>query len=327
MVKNNRIENKVKELTSDKLWLAPLAGYTDSVFRQICKEHGADVVVSEMISANALNYRNEKTLNLAKFSDAERPVGLQIFGAEPKVLAQGIEILLRFEPDFIDINMGCPMKKIVKTGAGSALLKDSLRLKQVIKAARKITENKLPLFVKIRSGWCDSEDIEKIVKIIESAGADAIAIHPRTRKQKFSGKSNWGIIKQIKEYVSIPVIGNGDIVAPEDAKQMKDETGCDSVMVGRGAVGKPWLFRQTKQYLSSGEYAKLEPKRRIDLLQYHFTKLKVFYGEEHALRLIRKFISGYSKGLRGARKLRGNLNQCDSAKEFNKMIANYLPNL
>jgi len=327
MVKNNRIENKVKELTDDRLWLAPLAGYTDSVFRQICKEHGADVVVSEMISANALNYRNEKTLSLAKFSDAERPIGLQIFGAEPEIIAQGISILMKFDPDFIDINMGCPMKKIVKTGAGSALLKDSLRVEKVIKAARKITENKLPLFVKIRSGWSDSEDIEKIVKIIESAGADAIAIHPRTRKQKFSGKSNWDIIRQVKENVTIPVIGNGDIAEPEDARKMKEKTSCDSVMIGRGAVGKPWLFRQAKQYLSSGEYAQLEPKQRIDLLQGHFTKLKDYYGEEHALRLIRKFISGYSKGLRGARKLRGNLNQCDSAKEFNKMIANYLRNL
>lgn len=327
MVKNNRLEDKVKKFCGKKLWLAPLAGYTDRVFRSICKKHGADVVISEMISSNALIYDNKKTLKLAEFSDRERPIGLQIFGADAEIVAKGIKKILDFDPDFIDINMGCPMKKIVKTGAGSALLKDTEKLKQIIHASKNVLQNKLPLFVKIRSGWDSSDNIEKTAEIIQKSGADALTIHARTRNQLFAGKSNWDIIKRVKQTVSIPVIGNGDITSPEDALRMYETTGCDSIMIGRGAIGKPWLFKQIKQFLQECTYDKISPKRRIVLLQQHFYELCIHYGDEHALRLIRKYISGYTKGLRGARKLRGNLNECNIKEEFNEMIANYLPNI
>lgn len=327
MVKNINISSKLKEITKDKLWLAPLAGFTDSVCRGISKELGADVVVSEMISARALVHSNAKTLKLAEFSESERPLGLQIFGAEPEIIAQGIKILLEFDPDFIDINMGCPMKKIVKTGSGSALLKDLNHLHQVVRSAHKITKNKVPLLAKIRSGWDNIKNVDEIVQTIEAAGADAITIHARTRNQMFSGKSNWVIIEKIKNLVSIPVIGNGDIEKPEDAEKMKEQTGCDSVMIGRGAMGRPWIFKQIKQYLATGEYTELVPRQRVKMLQLHFNRMKDHYGADKALRLIRKFLTGYTKGLKGSRKLRGELNLCESEVEFNKMIANFLQKL
>jgi nifR3 family TIM-barrel protein len=305
----------------NKLWLAPLAGYTDCVYRKICKSFGADVVLSEMISADALLHQNPKTnpqLNwgLAKFDEDERPIGLQIFGNDAYKISEGIKILKECQPDFIDINMGCPIKKIVKNGSGAALLKDSKKVRKIVSAAYKAVGNKVPLTIKIRSGWDSDEKLFEIVKIIEGEGAAGICLHPRTAKEMFSGKSNWDLIAQAKKVSRIPIIGNGDIMVPEDAKRMFELTDCDSIMVGRGAIGNPWIFTQIKNYLQDSTYHAILPPKRIEMILFHFEKLKEKVGRKKALQIIRKFIAPYTKGIRKASELRQRCNETHDENQF-----------
>jgi len=234
---------KSQELFDKKLWLAPLAGYTDYVYRKICKRFGADVVLSEMISADALIHRNKKTEMLAEFDETDRPIGFQVFSNTADKIVRGIQLLQKFEPDFFDINMGCPIKKVVKNGSGAALLKNPKEIALIVRKTRQLLKD-FPFTVKIRTGWNSDEHFEEIVRIIEEEGASGIIVHPRTRSQLFSGKSNWDYIRRAKELVKIPVIGNGDVLTAEDGIRMFTETGCDSVMIGRGALGNPWLFSQ-----------------------------------------------------------------------------------
>ena len=276
-MQKNSITSGLEKITGGKIWLAPLAGFTDSAFRKICKQNGADVVVTEMISAHGLVYENEKTKAMVNFDVIERPIGIQIFGDEPEIIAGGIRKVKQFLPDFIDINMGCPMKKVVKTGSGSALLRNIDKLHQVVLAAKGAVANGIPLTVKIRSGWDTSENVDQIVQAVETGGADAIIFHPRTRSEMFSGHSKWDLIARVKRKTNVPIIGNGDINSPEDAKKMYEETGCDSIMIGRGAVGNPFLFKQIKDYLHTGSYSEPSPKQRISLLLSHFrVKAKIF---------------------------------------------------
>ncbi len=313
---------KIQELFHKKLWLAPLAGYTDYVYRKICRQFGADVVLSEMISADALIHRNKKTKILAEFDDTDRPIGMQIFSNNADKIVRGIQILQKFEPDFFDINMGCPIKKVVKNSAGAALLKTPNEIAAIVHKTRNLLEDS-PFTVKIRIGWNSDEHFDEIVKIIENEGASAITIHPRTRSQLFSGKSEWNYIKKAKELVKIPVIGNGDIITAEDGVRMFEETGCDSVMIGRGALGNPWLFSQIKNMMEKKESRHITTRERINVMREHLIASVDFYGETTAIRLFRKFVPFYTKGLYGSSHLRDQINHLISINEIIDVINSF----
>jgi len=313
---------KSQELFDKKLWLAPLAGYTDYVYRKICKRFCADVVLSEMISADALIHKNKKTEVLADFDETEHPIGLQVFSNTADKIVKGIRIMQKFNPDFFDINMGCPIKKVVKNGAGAALLKSPHEIASIVRQTRKLLKDAL-FTVKIRIGWDSDEHFEEIIKIIESEGASAIIIHPRTRSQLFSGKSNWNYIKKAKEIVKIPVIGNGDILTCEDGVRMFHETGCDSIMIGRGSLGNPWLFSQIKDKIDKKESLQLTTKERIKVMKEHLFASVEFYGETTAIRLFRKFVPFYTKGLHGSSHFRDKIYHLITKNEIVDVINSF----
>ena len=302
---------RIETITSKKIWLAPLAGITDQPFRILCKEFGADVVVSEMISATGVTRGSKKTLEYANFSQKERPFGIQLFGSNPLDFARAIEILLPKNPDFFDINMGCPVKKVVKRGAGSALLKNSVLANEIISACKKsLLGTDILLTAKIRSGW-DKVDFLDFVKNLQQA--DAITLHPRTRAQGFSGKSNWSLIKKLKENLSIPVIGNGDVKSKKDIKKIYSETGCDSVMIGRGAVGNPFIFQK-----KGGE------KKLLKVIKKHF-KLQIrFYNEKSAVQKMKKHICAYIKGLPNSTIVRDKIVRMETKNQMLDLLSDYL---
>ena len=317
----------IEELTNKKVWLAPLAGITDNPFRAICKECGADVVVSEMVSVDGLLYNRKRSLEYAKFEDSQRPFGLQLFGSDPEVFKKAIKIALTKYPDFIDINMGCPVKKVVSRGAGSALLKDIPALKKI--AEQTVRVSSIPVLAKIRRGWDEkSVNAIEVAKVLEQCGVSAITIHPRTQVQQYKGRSNWQLIREVKKAVSIPVIGSGDIQTPEDAKRMISETNCDLVMVGRGCLGNPWILQQTDHFLKTGEKLHLPTlKERLDLILRHFEdtiKLKGAYG---AMLEMRKHFAWYIKGLPECAKLRAELFTLGEVEEIKNRITTYFMNL
>ena len=255
---------------SNQVVLAPMAGICNSAYRQICKEMGCGLIYAEMVSDKAITYNNQKTIDMLYMTDMERPISQQIFGSDKEsFVAAAKYIEQNMHPDIIDINMGCPVPKVaVKAQAGSALLKDPIKIYDIVSSV--VSSVSVPVTVKIRSGW-DSKHINavEVAKIVEKAGASAICVHPRTRSQGYSGKADWNIIKEVKQSVSIPVIGNGDIKCPEDAKKMIDETNCDAVMIGRGVLGNPWLIRNTVSYLDGGEITLPSINDRIDMCLKH----------------------------------------------------------
>ncbi len=284
----------------NNVFLAPMAGVTDMPFRILCKEQGCGLVYTEMVSAKGIHYNDERSNKLAEVNEAEKPASVQIFGTEPAVMAEIAEKLNQSDADIIDINMGCPTPKITKNGEGSALMLNPNLAGKIISAVSKATNK--PVTVKIRKGWDESNvNAVEIAKIAEDNGAKAIAIHGRTREQFYSGISDWDIISSVKEAVSIPVIGNGDVFSPEDAREMLIKTNCDAVMIGRGAQGNPWVFKRVLHYLDTGELLPL-PSRddKLKMIIRHMDMLIDQKGEQGGVREMRKHIAWYIKGMRNS---------------------------
>lgn len=313
----------------NKIVLAPMAGISNTAYRRIIKEMGAGLIYAEMVSDKAICYGSNKTLDLLKMNPEERPIAQQIFGTdiESFVLAAK-KIVEIMNPDIIDINMGCPVPKIaVKNQAGSALLKNPDKIYEIVKAV--VEAVPIPVTVKIRSGW-DENSINaiEVAKKIEAAGASAIAIHARTRSQGYSGKANWQIIKIVKEAISIPVIGNGDVLNCYDAKRMLDETGCDAVMIGRGVLGNPWLIKECVEYLDFGkEPEKIAPIDKIKMLKRHYQLLLESQCERQAILEIRTHALWYIKGLPNSAKIKNQICSIKKSEDLFEVLDNYISSL
>jgi len=312
-------------LANIPLYLAPLAGYSDQAFRRLCKDWKVDYLVSEMVSADGLIRDQDKTLAYVTFAEEERPYSVQIFGSDPLILAKAAAALLPFKPDFIDINMGCPVRKVVKRGAGSALMKDPLRAAAIVKEVKNAIQGAAILSVKFRSGWdLNSLNYLDFGLKMQDAGADLLCLHPRTTSQVFSGLSNWEHIQKLKQAISIPLIGNGDVDSPETAAKMLKDTACDAIMIGRGALGRPWLFAQIKQFLKDGYY---QPITKDQILKTSLTHLDyaLLYKEEFVVvREMRSQLCHYAKGMPGSKELREKINHSSSVNELREHLRQWL---
>lgn len=285
--------------------LAPMAGVSDRAYRELCVRFGAAYCVSEMVSSKALSFNSKKSEELMEISDLERPCGIQIFGDDPKCMADATKHALENKPDIIDINMGCPAPKISSNGSGSALMKNPRLCGEIVKAVTAVTD--IPVTVKIRKGWDDnSVNAVEVAKICESAGAAAITVHGRTRQQYYKPPVDYGIIRAVRESVSVPVIANGDIDSAEKAKKVMDITGCDLVMIGRATLGNPWIFSQINAYLENPNVKIHTPdlEERLGVMIEHIGKMVEYKGEHMAMLQARKLVVGYFKGIKGAAALR-----------------------
>ena len=281
---------------SGNIFLAPMAGIANLPFRLIAKRFGASLVFSELSSSEALIRNGKKTFDILRTIPEEKPVIFQIFGSKPDSLAEAARIVQELNPDGIDINMGCAVKKVIKSGSGVALMRSPEKIREILKNVRRAVS--LPLTIKIRSGWNSmSLNAIDISMIAEDEGVDAVTIHPRTKEQMFSGKSDWSLIRTIKQKIKIPVIGSGDIANCLDAERMFDETGCDAVMVGRGSMGRPWIFREIKEYLASGKIPDDPVPEEIEkILMEHFNLSIEFFGQRRGAEMMKKQIAWYTKG-------------------------------
>lgn len=293
----------------NRVVLAPMAGVCNSAFRRIIKEMGAGLIYAEMVSDKAITYENKKTIDMLYMTDFERPIAQQIFGSDKESFVVASKFICdTMHPDIIDINMGCPVPKVaVHAQAGSALLKDIPKIKEIVKSV--VETVNVPVTVKIRSGW-DNNHINavEVAKAVEEAGASAICVHPRTRSQGYSGKADWNIIKEVKNAVKIPVIGNGDITSKEDAKRMLEETGCDAIMIGRGVLGNPWLVKEVVEYIENGNIVpKPTPKERVDMCLKHISYLREIKCDKLVVLESRNHIAWYLKGLTDSNEIKNKI--------------------
>lgn len=309
----------------NRVVLAPMAGVCNSAFRRIVKEMGCGLIYAEMVSDKAIFYNNQKTLDMLYMTEEERPISQQIFGSDKESFAVAAKYIYEnMHPDIIDINMGCPVPKVaLRAQAGSALLKNPKKIREIVETVVKTVP--IPVTVKIRSGW-DMEHINavEVAKVCEEAGASAICVHARTRSQGYSGKADWNVIKQVKESVSIPVIGNGDIVDIFSAKKMLDETGCDAIMIGRAALGNPWIFKQVNEYIENNKVIELPtPLERVEMCIKHFKYLEDIKVSKVAVLEIRNHVAWYLKGIKGSNEIKNKIYMTKDIEEIKKILYDY----
>lgn len=303
--------------------LAPMAGVSDRAFRELCVDFGAGYVVGEMVSSKGITYHNDKSIELLALSEKERPAAVQLFGYEPQIMAEAAKIAMKYDPDIIDINMGCPAPKIAMNGSGSALMKNPPLCGEIVSAVKNAVS--VPVTVKIRKGW-DKHSINavEVAQICEQAGADAITVHGRTREQQYMPPADWEIIRQVKKAVNIPVIGNGDITTAVQAAQMFEQTNCDLVMIGRGALGNPWIFKEISMLIGHDRPTlPVSTAEKISVMLRHVQKLCEYKGEYVGMREARKHAGWYFKGMRDAASLRrkaGSIEKFDDLVELCKSI-------
>ena len=308
------------------LILAPMAGITDLSFRRIAKILGADLVTSEMVSAEGIVRQSGATRSLLHSHPEEKPLAIQLFGADPSVMAEAAIIVAAEGADIIDLNMGCPVPKVLRQGAGAHLIRQPNKVAQIVDSVRRVVS--IPLTVKTRSGWSKSQiNILEVARVAEDTGADAITIHPRTARQGFSGKADWYLIAKVRQVVTIPIIGNGDVTRPGQVEEMKQLTGCNGVMIGRGAMGNPWIFKQAKQ-LALGEPVSVPSLReRLEIMGRHLNLYRESFQGRQNLAGIRSRLMWYSKGMRGSARLRAALSGCRLLEEMITLCEDYFASL
>lgn len=308
----------------NNVFLAPMAGVTDISFRVLCKRQGCGLTYTEMVSAKGLHYKSDNTAELLEISPEEKPAAAQVFGSEPELVAKAASHAAAGGAQIIDINMGCPTPKIVRNGDGSALMRNPELVREIVRSAVKAAG--VPVTIKIRKGWDDeSVNAVEIASIAASEGAAAVTVHGRTREQFYSGTADWGIIKKVKAAVPIPVIGNGDITKPGDALRMLEETGCDAVMIGRGAQGNPWIFKRTIEYLAKGILLP-EPtyRERVEMIMTHMDMVTLIKGEGIGVKEMRKHAAWYLKGIPGSTRIKTEIFRITAYAEVKKLLSDYL---